>query len=115
MSPSREGLCFHQPVLPNARRDAAADRSLFDHLYLTSTFVVVEKRPLNVDAANDGDAAAEGHAVNRKRIRRLTRRMDIAARSARSRAPASRQRGTRYSHICCAAWRLSERTRSGRR
>jgi transposase InsO family protein len=45
---------------------------------------------------------AEGHAVNRKRIRRLMRKMGIAA-PARSRAPANRRRDTRYSRTCCVA------------
>jgi putative transposase len=56
----------------------------------------------------------EGHVINRKRVRRLMRKMRIAALGPKPRTtkPAP---GTRYSRISCAVWRSSGRTRSGAR
>jgi HTH-like domain len=71
----------------------------------------------------------DGWAVNRKRVRRLMRVMGKAGqgssgaavgmpdggwrRSTRSPTPAKGIRTTRFTHICCADWRLIARTRFG--
>ena len=56
---------------------------------------------------------AEGQSINRKRVRRLMRRMGIAA-LGRSRGPRRRRPDTRSFPTCCATSRSSGRTRSGR-
>ena len=57
----------------------------------------------------------DGFPIDRKRVRRLMRRMGIEAlRWGRSRPPASRRRGIRFIPTCCAVFRSSDRTKSGR-
>ena len=57
---------------------------------------------------------AEGHAVNRKRVQRLMRKMGIAALGPKPRTTKPR-RGTRSSRICCVGFPSRGRTRSGAR
>ena len=58
--------------------------------------------------------ARQGIAAGRRHIRTLMLRMGIEAAGRRSRAPARPHRGTRSTRICCASWRSTAPTRSGR-
>jgi putative transposase len=56
----------------------------------------------------------EGHAIGRKRVRRLMRTMGISA-IYRRQNTSRRHPGIRCSRICCAALPSTDRTRCGRR
>ena len=98
------GLYYRARQAANDDEDLALMRRI-DELYLEHPFLGV---------ARMAPCCEPRRPVNRKRVQRLMRLMGMEAHRPEARTLSSRRRSTRSSRTCCAAWRSTGPTRSGR-